>query len=222
MSSEETIPTYHVLTHDANAYETGRVFPQASFFDLEAASALRFNTFAEESPDLRFKLSEAAKLTDSLGQATIADLGLLISERFREVLSPFRLMDHRLYEAPLVSQSEPLIYYWLHLPSRQALHWVDFSRSTFWVVEAGFRDRPIRLNSLEEYERVHAEQDHLHWIDIDRIALNGAFDSALDLFTLPLLSRDVFVSDRLAGEIRRQRLTGVKLEPSTIELDAAA
>jgi hypothetical protein len=214
--------TYHVLRHNANAYETGRVFPQASFLDLEAASALRFNTFADEPPDLRFKLEPGAKLTDSLGQATIADLGLLVSERFREVLSPFRLMDHRLYETPLVSRSEPLTYYWLHLPSRRALHWIDFPRSTFWVTEASLRDHPIQFDSLEEYERVHAEQDHLHSIIIDRITLNATFDPTLDLFTLPLLSRRIFVSDRLAEEIRRQRLTGVKLESCAVEFDPIA
>jgi hypothetical protein len=114
----------HLPWHTLNELAEG-VFPahqtMGRGYDYDAPNSvhkLPFDKLADFEPNFHtVKIHGNAKLFDLLSSVPIRHCGLLISEKFRELLQGFRLPKHRLYPLPATYRNKPLSgYYWLHLP----------------------------------------------------------------------------------------------------------
>ena len=119
--------------------ETGRSYPQMHCLTQPYAHLMSAWEFPDFNPKLIFELEKGAKLTDVLSQASISAKGFLVNDKVKEVLSKFKLMTHRYYDASiyLPKSGETLNYYWLHLCQPELSHQLDYTKSVFYETEGG-------------------------------------------------------------------------------------
>ena len=89
-------------------------------------------SFPDFEPDLDyFLLTKKAKLTDIVSTALINAAGFIVSEKVKNILSEFRLPEHKYFSAKLKYKNQIYSnYYWLHFGSDNAAL-IDFNNSTF-------------------------------------------------------------------------------------------
>jgi hypothetical protein len=207
---------YYILDTPAQSKETGNVYPQVAFNNVKEAFKFRHNCYPENEPVLSATLEKGAKLTDVLSQASIAGHGLLINEKVRNILADFKIMNHRFYSCPVKDlNGEIHQYFWLALVQPNIINWIDFSKSSFYTTEAGFREDDIILTSYEDYLY---KKEHLPsinwWIKADNIKLNKIIDC--DFFVFPQLLHRIILSDKLKQTFINNSIKGIEIERAPI------
>ncbi|MCB9178438.1 MAG: hypothetical protein H6590_03315 [Flavobacteriales bacterium] len=200
---------YYKLKHQAGTKETGPVFPQVNCTTLALAHTIEYHTKAPELPTLVFELARRAKLTDLVGQAAITACGLLVSGRFKSLLSEFRISAPQYYPASITTKEGVIPYTFLHvLPIDMS--YVDFSRSIFRMghVLKNNKNEIVHFNNASEYMNAHSSKNHMTAIKVHRIFLNRPID--YDLFTIDFYNtRDCVISDNLKHAIDESDLSAI-------------
>jgi len=191
--------------------DVGNVFPQVSCLNQDLAHSIQFNEFSNFDSEIQFKLEPKAKLTDILSQAAISAPGFLINDKARQVIEGFNLMEHRYYKC-LVKDQMGLVhdYYWLHLVKNlNEVNWLDYENSTFYVKEFGFRENDIPIKSYQDYNQKSMEVGDMAVIIIETIKVKENTKINADLFTIPLLTTSIFISERLKRTLEESETSGI-------------
>ena len=214
--------TYYYLENKIDAKETGNVFPQVNCESIHLAHQIQFDEFAYFDSELLFNLQPKAKLTNVLSQAAISARGLLIDRSVRELFDTFNLMNYRLYKCLIKNRKEDINHYsWLHLVDQSLLHKIDYLKSNFYLKEGGFREGDIYLTSFDDYLRKKDELGNSCTIHSDKIVLGNDFNIEMDLFTIPIFDKRIYISEGLKNAIEQSNLTGIKVaEASNITLSS--
>lgn len=191
------------------------IFPQVQCLSQEDARRLRPGKFPDFTPKLTFSFTKGAKPTDILSQASISAQGILINEKTKYLLLNFKLIEHSIFVANVV-RSE-IKYYWMHfIDSLERINWLDYSNSTFYTTEFGFREDNIELKSYDDFKRKSKEISDMGTIEIEKIRLNSQFNYNTDLFIIPNLTKDIFISARLKEALELSKITGIIIEDAHI------
>lgn len=76
---------------------------------------------------------------------------LLISPKFFDVLSQFRMLDYQDFESIILLKDEKIIYNWLHFYGPNIIEYINFKDSAFIETEWTFPKCPIEIKSFEHY-----------------------------------------------------------------------
>lgn len=167
--------------------------------------------FPDQLTNFNFEMHKRAKLTDLVDASNISARGLLVSEKMKNIISEFNILNHKFYPANLEFKGETLRYYWLHIVNT-TLEGIDFLNSNF--IEVGYtrrKEKDVEINSHEEYDRITCDM----MIDCDKIVLQPSFKE-YDLFFFPCISSDLFASERLINALKANKITGIEIEESDI------
>lgn len=192
------------------------IFPQVDNLEKTDVYQLITGQSPKELPLLNYKLEKGAQATDILSQAEISALGLIINEKVKIIFERFNIVEHQLF--PISLQSITDSYYWLHLiTDLEKINWLDYSHSTFYRNEFGFREEDLLFNSYEDYTIKNKEINDMSTISIEKIKLNKNFDSKnYDLFILPFLSRDIYISESLKIALEKTNISGIEIKEALI------
>ncbi|RDC55868.1 hypothetical protein DU508_16545 [Pedobacter chinensis] len=194
--------------------EVGGVFPQVSCLNQQLAHSIQSNSFINADSDLLYKLEPKAKLTNVLSQAEISALGFLIDEKTKGIVKGFDIVPHNYNQATVKDNNGREYHYsWLHLGTKlEDLQWLDYQNSSFYVKEYGFRKEDISIKSYQDYEQKSIEVGDMAVILIEKIKIKPQYRINADMFTLPLLTRNIFISQSLKIALDENSITGISTE----------
>ena len=192
------------------------IFPQVDNIEKIDVYQLITGRLPKELPLLNYKLENGVKATDILSQAEITATGLILNEKVKSIFKEFEFIKHRLF--PISLQNITDTYYWFHLITDLAeIDWLDYSQSTFYRNEFGFREEDLSFNSYKNYLSKKKEINDMSTISIEKIKLNENFDSKkYDLFILPFLSGAIYISERLKAELEKKEISGIEIKEAII------
>lgn len=192
------------------------IFPQIDCLDQAEAKKIQSENTLAFFPELNFRIQNGASITDVFSQADIISLGLIINETVYKILNSFRLINHQIIEVSIKDVDKN--YFWFHLiASIDDIDWLDYSKSTFYRNEFGFREEYIILNSYEDYLLKNKEINDMSTISMEKIKLNERFQLYnYDLFILPFLSQSIFISKKLKERLEMANISGIKIRKSLI------
>lgn len=192
--------------------EAGRVYPQVSTATL-VGSMIPADDWPTKDAirSLAPKLESGAVVTDLLSEAATCAYGFLISHKLREYLASFTLMDHRLYDCPVVGEGAELKgYAWLHLFDSEPSNALDYTSSSF--VEEGCFDEigPIKIKSLAHYHELKSKDTEASFgVTLSEIRFKAG-SPKYDMFAVHPFTSDVLVSEKLRDGLLKLGLTGVE------------
>lgn len=134
---------YYLLSWSVNKKEIG-YYPQTignEFIDENGELPLysKGNITNEEFPsdltNFNFEIHKKAKLTDVVDASNISARGLLVSEKVKNIMSEFNILNHKFYSASVLFKGKEYSYYWLHIVNT-SLEGIDFLNSNF--IEVGY------------------------------------------------------------------------------------
>ena len=167
-----------------------------------------------EAPKLEFKLQKGAKLSDLLSTTSGPACDLLISPKFFDVLSQFRMLDYQDFESIILLKDEKIIYNWLHFYGPNIIEYINFKDSAFIETEWTFPKCPIEIKSFEHYLSLkEKDSSGAFGVGIDKIVFKEHFN--MDLFFIFPFDSTIYMSERMAINIIAENLSGIYLEKTT-------
>lgn len=207
----------YLLKPAVDTVETGRTYPAVQSYDdynfkaYNSMHTLRTGMFPEHTPDIRFKLSPGAKLTDLLSQAAISGNGLLLSKRFKELIEYFNIADHVFY--PAIVESDGIVheYYWLHVVWMEGTFFVDYKTTKFNVTRFGKIIEPIEISSYEDLKNKAIALNRKAMIYAKEIVMRLP---KFDIFPKPI-NGGLIITEKVKRQIEASNLTGVFINPES-------
>lgn len=185
-------------------------YPLERLHNATGRYTLTNDYFPDIEPELLCELHPKSKLTDVLSIGNISANGLFISQRFRDLLLKFDLMESQFYLGKLITQENELDYYWFH-PIGEGLG-IDFSKTVF-KDDSG--NENIRINQLKD--SIDFAEDKNIILGLQKIYFNENFKK-LDLFFIPFFQYvgDFFISERLKDAIIKNKISGIVITEQNI------
>lgn len=212
---------YYKISPAAGTKETGQAFPQLDDINPEydfyaPDSVYKINAFKipDFIPNLDyFILNPKAKLTDVLSQAAISAYGLMVSKKFKNLLSEFNIQEHRFYKAKIKTKNDFITYYWMHLGETNILNEIDYSKSSFYI-KKGLKRIPLTISSYKDYQEKRKNADTLSVIKTEQLYLQK---QEHDLFIVPFLDGNIYISNELYNKIISQ-ISGISIDTSILKI----
>ena len=192
--------------------DIGRTYPQLHCLTQPYAHSLSAWEFPHFVPKLIFELHKSSKLTDVLSNAATGGSGFIVSKKLKELLESFTLMNHKYYDAKIITKKDEVNYYWLHLCEPNLTKQLDYDKTEFYETKYEFRETKIKIESYEHYKYLKSlDKDAKFGVDMENIFVNGDFNEQLDLFTFLPFSNKIFISEKLKKAMQENKITGLKL-----------
>ena len=207
---------YYILKPAVGTKETGNVFPAVESYDnydFDAPNSvykLDSDMFPDFVPDIRFKLAIGAKLCDLMGQATISACGLLMSEKFKNVIEQNNILPHQFYSATIEDNGILHQYYWMHVAWKDGIKYLDFQNSKFRIKRASKDLGEIKIVS---YEDLLNKQGELGFIKMIHNYESTMFNPKIELFIHPL-NKTFYITETLKSIIKSHNLSGSDFQPA--------
>ncbi len=148
----------------------------------------------------------------------------VVSHRLQQLLEQHILPSHRVYPNPVFITQRKLLgkkrvetttkYFYLPIIHDDALEWVDFQNTE--VRGHKFTDRtqttePVR-SAAELRALTTGDSDYAHRAVGRKLYFNDQFPGDIDLFKVPFLSDQTYVSQRLKEAMEAMSITGVSFD----------
>lgn len=189
------------------------IYPQVKCDSVPVMQLITpWKKFQENLISLDFTLDNRARITDVLSKLYGPITDLLVNEKFKNIVSDCRIMNHQFFKASVKTKKEKLTYYLLHLSQPDLVNFIDYKRSLFYETEWEFRKCPIKIDSYEHYERLLAQDKEAKFgVSIDKLVMNVDFDGSIDLFFLLPFDINVYISERMKKLIEENSITGLDI-----------
>lgn len=206
-------PTYYTLKTELSPKIIGKAYPQAECQTPAQAQLLTGWHHLNPRPRLYFSLNKGAKLTDFVHQIAIGATGFLLSPRAAALIRGHHLMDHQWLTVALQTPAETLPYYWLHLSEPRLVENLDYTATEFYRTEFTFREERVQLSSFRQYQEWKTQDKEARLgVEMEKVTLAPGFDTTLDMFSFLPFDRRVYVSAKLAADLKNSPLTGLVLK----------
>lgn len=189
------------------------VYPQVKCDSVPVMQLITpWKIFPENLITLDFTFDNRARITDVLNKLCGPITDFLISEKFKNIISDCKIMNHQYFKALVKTKKENLIYYLLHLSQPDLVNYIDYKSSLFYETEWEFRKGPIKIDSYEHYERLHAQDKEAKFgVSIDKLVMNDDFDRSIDMFFFLPFENKVYISERMRKLIEENNITGLDI-----------
>lgn len=169
-----------------------------------------------------FRLNKRSPLTDVLSQSFIAGKGLLISNRFSELLNKLTLKNVEQIKAVVKDvKGKEHQYFYIH-PTVDFLRSIDYQRTRFMV-----RDN-ITQNILSNFKVGNFKDlyDRVMKLTIDKVVSpsellyvkdSWCFES--DIIITNVLGTKIFVSRELKNELEKENISGIDIIDDGIAIE---
>lgn len=191
-----------------------------SWFDKpNSMTNLDNDDFPDFKPDLIFELEDKAILTDVISPSNISAKGFLINNKLKSILDDFNLMEHKYYDATVISKGVNNRYFWLHFKDcdEKYLGGINFDNSSFYISNLAFvKTDDIEIKSYEDFWEKKMSLSMKHILG-SKIKLSENIQKQnLDLFYLPYILNDYLISEKLYKSIIANEITGFEIKEQSI------
>ena len=189
------------------------------FEQPNSMTKLRNDDFPEFDPELIFELEKKAILSDVVIPSNIIAKGFLVNEKVKDLFSQFKLMEHKYYPANLFFKGVEYQYYWLHFKDceEKYLGNIDYQNSSFFVSNlALMKEKDISIISRDDFwdKKMNLPMKHIR---ATKLKLSeGLLNEGLDLFYIPYVHSDFWVSNKLSKAIEVTEITGFEIREQNI------
>lgn len=191
-----------------------------SWFDEpNSMTNLDNDNFPNFKPNLIFELEEKATLTDVISPSNISAKGLLINDKLRNILDVFNLMEHRYYDATVISKGVEKNYFWLHFKDcdEKYLGGIDYGDSSFYVANLAFtKIDDIDIKSYQDFWEKKMNLSMKHILGSEIKLSESLENKKLDLFYFPYVLNDYLISEKLYKSIIDNEITGFEIKEQSI------
>jgi hypothetical protein len=216
---------YKILKTNVCNAQTNDIYPQIEHmgpdYDWRGPTSIRqivANSPLQFVPNMRsFHLDPATKRTDLISQGLIYRMGLLASAQFASSLAGFVVQRYQAIPAEVVFHGDTFNYVWIHF-TREVEEQLDFSATRFALREQNGTESAIDIATPRRLAEVTSKLAGSGARLVVRKIFFHAGTPEYDLFCLALGAFEYFVSDRLASDLVRRRLTGFDVEKSDISV----
>ena len=166
------------------------------------------------APDMQsFYLNEKTSLTDVISQSYIYTAGLLASERFQAAISGYTVQKYDIYPAEVIYQNKAINYVWLHFVV-DIEQYINYRKSRFVVTFSNGREDSIEIDTTATLRKLEKEVIYSGsgYLEMKEVTFHSGVPF-YDFFFFRLQGNRYYVSERLAIELERRKLTGFIVEP---------
>lgn len=112
------------------------------------------NNMPDELPDIgKLVLYNSSKLTDFLYGSFFDNHGFIVSRMVKGILSRYNLGPHKFYPIVVDHNGYSNKHYSFLCIGNNAIDFVDYKKSSFYIEEVGIPPKAIEINSIEELKR---------------------------------------------------------------------
>lgn len=203
---------YYEIKEAVDTPEVGGIYPQTDGLEgkVTFSSDTSFSVFNHHSfpyefrNDEKIKVRHSTELTDFISTAIITAHGFIISQKVKEILSRFDLVDSKFYDIQIKYKNLDInSYSWFHMFWKQKYDFVDFESSVFELRRFSNSFGEIKLVSSEDYINKSKENKPNMIRPINMIMKTPQ----MDLFYSPIGITKI-ISERLINEFEKNNLTG--------------
>ena len=160
---------------------------------------------------LEFSLKKKAILTDLLSTTAGPYADLLISSKFKDLISDCKIMGHQYFKAMVNTKKGVQAYFFLHLCQPDLVNYIDYKKTLFYETEWEFYKAPIYIESYEHYVNLKSKDEKASFgVSIEKLVMDDNFDRNIDMFYLLPFDSSLYVSERLKNKIEKYQVTGIK------------
>lgn len=203
---------FFILEPAVDTKETGSVYPQVEMVEgydfkaIDSVHKIRYHEFPDFQPNLSFKLTKGANLTDLLSHGAISSYGFLASNKFIDFLKEFTLPEFRIYPASVKLINQTLTHYsWIQFIVKNPIE-INWKESSFYVKRLTKVIGGIHLNSYKDF--IEKSNDMGRFKSIRYTSLKLTKIPHLDIFTLPFGS-DIYVSKKFKKSFSSENFSAI-------------
>jgi len=206
---------FHIELQTENN-QIGKEYPQTECLTQPQAHSLSAWEFPKFEPKMIFKLSKKAILTDFLSNSATGGTGYLISQKLKDILTEFNLMDSRIYPVIIHTAKGDLLYYFLLLSEPDLIHKVNYTKSIFYETKYGFKENIIQISSFADYKEKKKQDTKASFgVKLDKTVVTEKFNKDLDMFTFLPFDNNVYISQRLKKALIINNITGIDIKEAS-------
>jgi hypothetical protein len=215
--------SYYIFKNACATKETGPEFPQiqkmGDGYNYDAIDSVDFfsknNRFPDFVPNLdHFVLQHQAKVTDLLSSVFSGVNCFIVSKKFRDIVSNYKLPNHNYYSCTIKHKNSIITDYYLLQIISDYKDFVDYKSSAF-IIKENYSKKlsDISITSeqdfLEKTERIKKENKFFS-IWVEKVKLKKEFDKSIELFSIANFDRNFYISNILQEELVRKKVTGIE------------
>lgn len=170
-----------------------------------------YNKFVENG---KVFINSQAKKTNLLDKSPLSD-GLIVDEKFKDILNDFKLPTHKFYPIPTFHNGKELQYFWLKLI--QSTRFIDMDKSLMEIyAKSNFQViGELKLRSIDFKQRISKSLTFEEGLKISKLVLRKDFPD-YDLFTFTDLTTGEFISEKLKKKLESEEVTGIALRENKV------
>ena len=211
---------YYLFKESIDHKVIGSHYPQCSGvldgYDNEYENQYSLYRFAHQKgieinyvPDLTaIKIFERTKVTDVISCGLGPGNDLVISPKFKSIITEFSSSKYQLFEATVNKKKEKFQYWWVHY-IYDLEKFVDFKSSTFFHVKAELKEKADKIKNYQDYRKFYDEEDKLGFIKTTNTVLKHA---PLDFFMVGQFNQTHYISQALKDRLVSENITGIEFE----------
>jgi hypothetical protein len=167
-------------------------------------------TFPDLPPQLdSFILNNKSKLTDVLS-ASMISFGFLVNEKVKNILSQYKLPDHRFYPASVLHNNKLHTgYFWFYFIS-DVLDHIDYSKTTFFTSD--FFNNEIEtcgpIPAADSFRTLNNSLTDFRKLNSAEVYFRSSLLKEVDLFMLSFGSSDTYISKSLYNDLLANKISG--------------
>ncbi|MEW4925435.1 hypothetical protein [Algibacter sp. 2305UL17-15] len=161
-----------------------------------------------------FLLQKEANKTDVISATPLGGMGFMVSDKLKDLLTKFNLIDHKYFKASFVhGEKKYNDYQRLHFISKLYKK-VEFKSSDF-IISGG---KEIDFNNFSDLNLKSKELGVNGEIYAKRLCFKSNILKNLDLFFIGFFDFNTYISENLKNEIELNNITGLNIVEVVVEV----
>ena len=184
------------------------------FDSKNSMTHLKSDSLPNFIPNLIWQLKKEAIVTDIISTSNITGKGFLMNNKAKEIFGLHRLINYKFHEVILISKGVEYQYYYLQLVNDN-LDMIDFKDSVFCVTNPfRMKEKGIEIQSLSDLRNKLSNLNLGKLISAEKLKLKSSYE--YDLFFLPFIHNNFFISESFKKILIDNNITGLHFEEQNI------
>lgn len=169
--------------------------------------------FPDFVPNLELTLHKKAKATDFL--ENYVSFGMLINNKFKEILKGFKLPPQAFYPIKVYHKGELIEYYWFHYIVKDFWEWIDKDKSKAVITDNKKNFIVVKEVNLKlSVKKIRELEDNLPYyqnMKWEKIVFKKGFPK-YDVYKTQHIDYIIVISERLLNVLQEAGMTGFEVE----------
>ena len=205
---------YYSLTNTTDVKKI-LFYPQTDIFYENLGIDNNNNYYKNFVDNGRIKINNNSLATNLLDSSPVLSKGLVIDEKFKELLSEFTLPTHKYYKIPTTYKNKKLTFFWLNFVN--STRHLDFNNSYFKIINSIDYSviGDLKIKSIDFYNRVNKSLSFEEQTKIFKLSMKDSFPK-LDLISFNEINIKNLISEKLKKRLEEENITGIEVSETNL------